>query len=189
MVASGKKMMPGRMPGRKGKPPSATERQLEQDIAKAQERKVDDAPPPEMFDRITYFCNLHHEHAGDKPITAEVRVHELLKSKYQPFVRRVMLTEEFIPVTDQRFGCWIPAAEIGYVVVENKAGAGMMTHISDEEKKEVEKHVVVARYVGAAKGDTVKPKLTQMYFPEDASTLTLASASGETPINLYIFPR
>lgn len=70
----------------------------------------------EQCDRITATFSMVHESCGFDPIKAHAVFTELLKTKEQPYQRRMLIQRESITISPE----WVK--EPGYLIIENKKG-------------------------------------------------------------------
>lgn len=135
-------------------------------------------------DRITVRLLFNHEHHGEEPTIADLPFAKMLKTIEQPFKRRISVTPE--PKSLKDYGNWINDA--GFVIIQNRVGLGLQLQPSPEELDEMSKQIVRVTLSGSEKGLLIKPGRFNVFEPEDAQGLALASLSGTISVMLYVYP-
>lgn len=141
----------------------------------------------EEHDRLTIIATFHHEQFGENPTSAQFRYSKILEKKHQPFVRRIEIGETPIPLIPE--GCWIPASDIGDIIIENRAGVGFLVNPTKQQLDEVKRKILFLRKNGDDKGWEIPPTKPFIGTPEDPASLMLVSACGKIPVNLRIIAR
>lgn len=135
------------------------------------------------FDRLTFTGHFTFEHFGEAPIAQDFRMQSMMEHTYQPVIRRLMVDSKESPIDPQ----WVPVEHTGYLILENRAGTGMLTTPTVEELEELSKQVVRIRYKGESKGFRLRPGKLFMADPEDVSSLLLKAVNAPVNVNLYLF--
>lgn len=134
----------------------------------------------ELNDRITVTGFIHHEHAGDKPITISLMASLMLKTIHQPVMRRLEVGPKSTNISTE----WIPTKDVGLIVVENRAGKNMLVNPNKEEKIRIDKQVLLINGV-----IELRPGMPAWWcVVGDYSKLNFRSANDiPVPITLYVF--
>ena len=136
-------------------------------------------------DRITFTGQFYHHSWGEQPTTIPIRCQRLLRHKIQPVPRRVVISARDTEIDTQ----WIKdLSQVGYLIIENRTGAGMLQNPTLEEKEKLEEQILLVRFKGAKKGCKVRPGMYFIAEPEDISELILRAADEPVNINYWILP-
>jgi hypothetical protein len=136
------------------------------------------------FDRLTIVGHITHEHFGDKPVSFPLRLQSMLDHDYQPVERRMVVSAKDTQIDTQ----WIPPEHTGMLIIENRAGAGMLTTPTPEEQEFLKKQVVRVLVRGFPKGFRVRPGKVFIAEPEDIPSLVMIAADQPVNVNIYIYP-
>lgn len=135
-------------------------------------------------DQLTVVETVYHLASGEEPTAAEVRFVRELETVEQPYVRKLVIGEEWQPLD---FG-WVK--DIGMFVLRNDEGAGLQTMPTDEERAAIMAKVLE---LGTAAWDNCR----WLIFPQDAfratpkviEGLVVRCLSGKAKATIYVYPR
>lgn len=134
-------------------------------------------------DRITFVGHFMHQRFGDNPFSIPIRCHTLLANTCDSIKRRIKVSARDTRISN----LWVDdVSRTGYVLIENRAGAGMLVRPTRKELKTLEKQVVKVRFEGAKKGSIIRPGMWFIAEPEDLSELILRAENEPVDVNIYI---
>lgn len=167
------------LPEKPGKLPQKLEKMIRKAV------KLDRKAPADVsvFNRFTFVGNFHFDQHGEAPISQDFRLQTMLEHAYQPLIRRLVISAKDTAIEPQ----WIPIEFVGYLILENRAGSGMLTTPTVEEVEQLREMIFTVRYKDAKKGFTVRPGGLFMGSPEDASELVLRAVNEPVNVNMYLF--
>jgi hypothetical protein len=138
----------------------------------------------ENNDRMTIVGHVHHQSFGRSAKSVPMRYERLLGQSYEPVMHRMVVSAKDTKIESH----WIKdRTHIGYVVIENKVGAGMLTRPTKEEQEIIEKQILLVRSVGSRKGWKVRPGMPFIAEPEDLDEIVLRAADQPVDIQVSIF--
>lgn len=106
-----------------------------------QQAAIASARPLANQDRMTAVLNLYHQQHDENPTEHAVRASRMLETKHQAYQRKLSLPDGADHATTLDCG-WVPPADVGFLVVENRTGTGQATYPTPEEKARLESLVV-----------------------------------------------
>jgi len=138
-------------------------------------------------DRVTVTFAIHHEHPGDPTTGASLRFSSFLAVEDQPWVRRVKVGTDRVPLD---LG-WLGSDKCGLIVVENVTGK---VHHVNPTKEELDYEAMCVLEIYASKNSLpflVRPKEFQFFRPRPSGqcTLLVCSQHAEASIVIHAFPR
>lgn len=136
-------------------------------------------------DRITIVGQIHHEHIGEENVSVPIRHTTWSKTTHQPFAKRFTVVKG--KPNELTKDCWIPAPDIGRVVIENKAGSGALVVLSKEEQEEQDKMILYLRPKDSKFGFEIPPGDFFCGNVENAAEMIIVSGHGEIPYVARIF--
>lgn len=91
------------------------------------------ARPVAAQDRMTVVLQLYHQQHDENPTEHVVRHAHMLDTKHQAYTRKLSLPDGASNAAPIDCG-WVPPADVGFLVVENRTALGQATHPTPEEK-------------------------------------------------------
>lgn len=143
-------------------------------------------PNPQELSRLTVVLNIHHEQAQDQPRSLSLPYAELLQTQHESYSRRCKASSEWTSVD---LG-WVPAEDVGFIVIEHLEGKRFTTHPTEAEKAIVAGRILEIAYATSL-NDTwpVPPRLPFFAATERAQDLRIRCRSGEAHYRIHIIPR
>jgi hypothetical protein len=134
-------------------------------------------------DRFTARFAMHHESAGEEPVSVSSEFSYMLQNREQPYTRRLVVGEE-----PMELDCgWVENPE--WVMVQNRTGVGLQVQPTPEEAAAIAAAVVVLALAGSDTGITIAPGRGQPVPLEDVSRWRLRCRKGTAKVTIYVFPR
>jgi hypothetical protein len=142
-------------------------------------------------DRLSVQVQAIHEHWGDKPHVAARSWSEMLATIAEPYSRKITVSEAWQPLIDAR--CWVD--EPGTVMVENISGGESQVILSDEEKADIARRVLV---LAISTQDAAGPVEIAEFSPgqclpplkvRNIASFVVRCEHGQATARLHVFPR
>lgn len=143
-------------------------------------------PRPATVNRASIVLHLVQESNLDAPHGVYSSAQGLLELSEQPYTRRILVPETWIPLVPEK-ACWLAPDQVGLVVVENLAGTHLASIPTPEEQTEID-----AKFIEIGNEHwsmIVRPKWPQFFRPSEAGSTKIRSMSGTTNIRLTLFPK
>lgn len=162
------------------KPPTST---IDNLIKKA--KKVEPKKLLEEHDRLTIQGHVHLEHLGSEPLNVPITFSRLTQTMHQPVVRRIVVPASYTPLPCE----WIPANDVGMIVIENRAGKGMLVQPTKEEKELIARQVIEVTTAKDIPGWMIYPGMIFTAMPSQAGTVLMRALDTPVNINIYLIGR
>lgn len=133
-------------------------------------------------DRCTYVMAFHYEHVGDPPVSRECSLSWGLDIDEQPYEKR-RLSIGPAPVHLDLGWFALQPQNVGWVVIENKAGPNLQVIMSAEERNELKKMVLWCN------GFLIPPGIVWPCYCENVQDVILKSLHGTIPVAVTLYPR
>lgn len=132
-------------------------------------------------DVLTVVETVYHLSPGEQPKSFETRFSRDLETVEQCYERHLLAKE--IP-TELYFG-WLNS--VGTFVIRNKEGINPQQVVSEEEKEQLKRKVLVVSY-GNGPGWLVPPLESVRLTPSTLEGIFVRSLSGDIPFTLFAVP-
>lgn len=145
--------------------------------------------PGKVLDRLTVLVNVHHEHAGDQPMSVQHAYSEVLKTTEDHYTRRYSIGSEWKAVSIGHF--MDDPSLVGVVIIQNLEGTNLQVRPTESEAKELEGRVVLASYSEKDdESDDIPPRGLLIKRPVDVRKLKIRTPSpSPVQIRVTIIPR
>lgn len=141
---------------------------------------------PVERNRLTAVLAVHHEQSQEQPKSFNLNYVSMLTTDHEAYSRRCSCSEEW---TALDWG-WIPAADVGFLLIEALEGKGLQVHPTEEEKAESAKRVMEIGYVTSLQDAWPIPPAGFFFVPvERAKDLRIRCRHQATRYRIHVIPR
>lgn len=137
-------------------------------------------------DRLTFMTTIHHEFAGEPPVTLQENVSRQLHHSEEAYRRRIQVTKEPTPLD---YGSWVENP--GLVVVCNRIGRADQEVPSEEQHKLRVEQGTLLVYMDEDSDNPLRvpPGFVLPFIPTTHSQVSLQSSGAlQVPVALFILP-
>lgn len=139
--------------------------------------------PVKPKDRTTVILQVHHQSEGI--VSAGASFDELLETRHDAYARRTSVGEEWQPLD---FG-WIPANDVGRIVIENLTGRNLQVNPTEAERVEMRQQVLQVVHDGDSCPFLIPPRGVDAYVSATPAKLRIRSQLGVTRYKITVVPR
>lgn len=141
--------------------------------------------PDDSHDRITANLQFYFEQIGEEPVGFESRFSGVVPhTDEEPWQRKFKAGPEWEPL---KLG-YLEGENVGVVIIENRAGMGLQTKPTEEERESIQKQVMRVAYDASSPGFLIRPGRFMFVEPADAAKLIIRSEHGTTKGRLLVVP-
>ncbi len=139
--------------------------------------------PGDIKDRLTVVLMLHHRFQLEQPHSVQNSFNTTLETSHEVYTRRCVATEDWIPLD---IG-WIPANDVGTVVIENLVGANQLLNPTKEQAERMAKKVI--RIGNNDIWSLVHPGRCCFFVPENILMFRAYCDAGQANYRITVIPR
>ena len=135
--------------------------------------------------RATTILRVHHQCLEEGVTTGGTSFDEELETSHDAYGRRLEATSEWQPLD---FG-WVPASDVGMVVIENLAGRNLPINPTESEREQIADQVIQVCHGGDAHCFEIPPRGADVFRSTEPAALRIRTRGRRTKYRIMVVPR